>query len=180
MEGVIFRKFEEKRTSKITKEKENNIKKIDKIDGIKSKKNGTIKKKRIIETKAFKLALGSNLFKKMIANFPFSLKRKCVPIQFIEEKSITPQRKWLREKLTKDKLKKISNFISAHRIGKILGLDHQTIISFAKEEYGFEFFSGGYYATINNSLRWYGKSSSYYNDFIKWKEYLEKLGKFSK
>jgi hypothetical protein len=80
----------------------------------------------------------------------------------------------------KDDLMKMSKFLSAHKIGKLLNLNHITIMSFAREEFNIKFKSGGYYTTINNSIRWHGKESPYYKSISMWEAFLIKLGKFSK
>ena len=136
------------------------------------------KQKKVVKTEGYKLLLGIDLFREMLISFRDSLKRKRVSIDFLDNQSTTSQRLWLRKILRKDKLEQMAQFLSAHKIGKLLGIDHRTLISFADEDYGFKFESGGYYASINNSIRWHGNDSPYYENMVKWKNYLKKLGKF--
>jgi len=138
------------------------------------------KKEQIVETAGFRLFLGIDLFRKMLVSYPDSFERKRVSISFLDEQSISAQRLFLGKVLKKGEIEQISQFLSANRIGNLLGIDHRTIISFAREEYGINFKATGYYTSINNSLRWHGTNSPYYNSMTKWINYLNAKNKFPK
>jgi DNA-binding transcriptional regulator WhiA len=134
---------------------------------------------RIFTSKMYSLYLGIDLFREMLQNYKYSLERKRIPLERIEQYGISPVKSWLMKVLPKENLQQIFKFLSPYKIGEMLGVRVETIYSLAKDVYGFEIpYSREQYIRIKQLINIYGESSQYFKDFNYWLKYLEKLGKF--
>lgn len=137
------------------------------------------KQDKIFTSKMYRLYLSMDLFKKMLINYKYSLERKRIPLERIEQNSISPVKTWLIKALTKENLRQIFKFISPSKIGEILGVRVETIYSLAKNDYALKIpYSREDYIRIKQLINNNGESSQYYNDYNYWLNYLENLGKF--
>ncbi len=137
------------------------------------------KKEMMIKGKVHKLYLGTELFKKMLKTYKGGLKRKRESFEFLEKYGVSDVRRWLMKVLPKDKLQRMLEFLSPKFIAETLSVNRGSIIRLAKE-YGIEIKQGGYYKSIQQLIRYRGKSYQYYEEFHYWLNSLGELGKFKR
>lgn len=134
---------------------------------------------RIFTSKMYSLYLGIDLFREMLKNYKYSIERKRIPLERIEQYGISPVKYWLMRVLPKENLQQILKFLSPYKTSEILGVRVETIYSLVKDVYGFEIpNSREQYIRIKQLINIYGESSQYFKDFNYWSKFLEKLGKF--
>lgn len=127
----------------------------------------------------YRLYLGVNLFREMLKSYKYSLDRKRISIERIEQYGISPVKHWLKKVIPKEKLQLILKVISPYKIGEVLGVRVETIYSLAKDVYCLEVeHSREQYIRIQQLVHKRGETSQYYKDFNFWLKYLEKQGKF--
>ena len=137
------------------------------------------KREKFTKSKMYRLYLGIDLFREMLKIYKYSLDRKRIPLERIEEYGISPVKHWLMRVLPKEKLRQILKVLSPYKIGENLGVRVETIYSLAKDVYGIEIpNSCEQYIRIQQLINNRGESSHYFKDFNYWLKYLEKLGKF--
>lgn len=137
------------------------------------------KREIFIKSKMYRLYLGIDLFREMLKSYIYSLERKRISLERIEEYGLSPVKYWLKSVLSKEKLRQMLKVLSPFKIGERLGVRVETIYSLAKDVYGLEISnSREYYIRIKQLINNRGESSQYFKDFNYWLKYLEKLGKF--
>ena len=142
-----------------------------------------LRKNEIVKTKAHTINIGVKLFEEILKNYKFSMNRKKIDLEFFREyyklkpKPPTPQRIWLKENLPKHVLKEIIKVLSPNRIAKLLGVGRSTIKNLI-DEYGINYFDGGYYISIDRFIRYQNRDSEFYKPYSQWLDYLKKIGKY--